>query len=171
MAVEIERKFLLKDDSWKQHVDESVVITQGYLSRDPERTVRVRRRGDRAMITVKGRPAATDGDAAPAVPEFEYEIPAADADALLPLCLPGAVEKTRHLVRHDGHTWEIDVFHGDNDGLVMAEIELSSATESFTPPPWLGAEVTRDRRYANAALAEKPFRQWDRPAQPKPPGL
>ena len=168
MGVEIERKFLLSDDSWRASVSETYSITQGYLSRDPSRTVRIRRKGDEAYLTIKGQPQGNDG--APVVPEFEYAIPAADADALLALCLPGAIVKTRHIVMHDGNRWEIDVFHGDNAGLVMAELELSSATQSFSIPAWLGAEVTQDRRYANAALAEKPYKTWDKTPSPKTPG-
>lgn len=168
MGVEIERKFLLSDDSWRASVSETYSITQGYLSRDLACTVRIRRKGDDAYLTIKGQPQGNDG--APIVPEFEYAIPAGDADALLALCLPGAIVKTRHIVMHDGKRWEIDVFHGDNTGLVMAELELKSADETFTAPPWLGAEVTSDRRYANAALAEKPFKNWDKTTAPKTPG-
>ncbi len=168
MAVEIERKFLLKNDSWRAQVSESFDITQGYLSREPARTVRIRRKGDDAYLTIKGQPQNNDG--APITPEFEYAIPAGDADALLALCLPGAIVKTRHIVMHDGNKWEIDVFHGDNTGLVMAEIELSDAHESFATPAWLGSEVTADRRYANAALAQNPYKTWDKPAAPKTPG-
>lgn len=171
MGLEIERKFLLRDDSWKALVVSSHVIAQGYLSRDPERTVRIRRKDDDAYITIKGKPETPAAGAAPAIPEFEYQIPTDEADRLLALCLPGRVQKTRHLVQHDGHTWEIDVFHGDNDGLVMAEIELGAADEAFTPPLWLGAEVTADRRYANAALAERPFKTWDKPRGPRTPAV
>ncbi len=163
MAFEIERKFLVKDDSWKNNVSAASDITQGYLSRDPARTVRIRRKGDEAFITIKGM-AETNGNATPVVPEFEYAIPADDAAVLMALCLPGAVVKTRHLVEHDGKTWEVDVFHGDNAGLVMAEIELSSADEAFSLPPWAGQDVTGNHRFSNAALAEKPYKTWDKPA-------
>lgn len=152
MGVEIERKFLVKDDSWRASVNESFAITQGYLSRDPARTVRIRRKDAQAFLTIKGQPrGASDG--APVVPEFEYPIPPADADQLLALCLPGTIAKTRHIVMHDGHRWEVDVFHGAHTGLVLAEIELSSPTERITIPPWAGQEVTGDPRYSNAALA------------------
>lgn len=154
MGVEIERKFLLKDDGWKSAVTGSASITQAYLVRDAARSVRVRRRADAAFLTIKGP--AENG----ATPEFEYAIPATDADALLALCLQGAIIKTRHIVPHGGHTWEIDVFHGENEGLVLAEIELSSIDEPFTRPAWLGDEVTGDGRYANAALSQKPYKDW-----------
>lgn len=160
MGVEIERKFLLKDDSWRSSITETFNIVQGYLSRDPDRTVRVRRRGDEAFLTIKGHAAPAEDGGAPVTPEFEYAIPAADADKLLALCLPGAIAKTRHIVMHDGHKWEIDVFAGDNAGLVMAELELKTAAEAFTRPAWLGTEVTGDHRYSNAALAATPFKSW-----------
>lgn len=168
MAFEIERKFLMANDSWRTDVRESFNITQGYLSRDPQRTVRIRRKGDEAYLTIKGQPVNSDG--APVVPEFEYAIPVADADALMAICLPGAIVKTRHIVMHDGNRWEIDVFAGDNSGLIMAEIELASADQAIALPTWIGQEVTADRRYANAALAEKPFKTWDKTASPKTPG-
>lgn len=166
MSVEIERKFLLKDDSWKASVSESFDITQGYLCRDPARTVRIRRKGDDAYLTIKGQPQNNDG--APVVPEFEYTIPAGDADALLALCLPGSIVKTRHIVIHDGNKWEIDVFHGDNTGLVMAEIELSSPTQNVTLPAWIGQELTGQPRYSNAALAQTPYKSWNTPTGPSP---
>ncbi len=169
MGVEIERKFLVIDDSWKAAVVSSHSIAQGYLSRDPDRTVRIRRQDDQAFITIKGAPAPAKPGDAPSVPEFEYAIPADDADRLLALCLPGTILKTRHRVAHAGHTWEIDVFDGDNAGLIVAEIELRAADEAFVPPPWLGLEVTHDRRYANAALAQKPYGNWDKPPVTKPP--
>ncbi len=153
MATEIERKFLVLHDGWKPSVTQAERIVQAYLCRDPERTVRVRIKGDQAFLTIKGQP-VTGGFA---VPEFEYAIPYEDADALLKLCLPGAIVKTRHLVPYARKTWEIDVFEGDNAGLVMAEIELASEDEEFEKPAWLGAEVTHDNSYKNTALSEQAF--------------
>ena len=153
MAAEIERKFLVADDSWRDGTA-GVRIAQGYLSQDPDRTVRVRLAGERAWLTIKGR---TEGITRA---EFEYAIPADDAQALLGLCLPSVIDKTRHEVSFGGHLWEIDVFHGDNEGLVIAEVEL--ADESISPelPPWVGAEVSLDARYFNSCLAAQPYARW-----------
>lgn len=158
MGVEIERKFLVSDDSWRTAVSERFIITQGYLSRDPARTVRIRRKGDEAFLTIKGLPQGSVGT--PEVPEFEYPIPVSDADKMLAQCLPGAISKTRHIVMHDGMRWEVDVFHGDNDGLIMAEIELQSATQPFSKPAWAGQDVTGDQRYSNAQLSQNPYKTW-----------
>jgi adenylate cyclase len=147
MAVEIERKFLVTSGAWRSDARAGERIRQGWLVRDPERTVRVRRRGDRAYLTVKG-PGGL------ARPEFEWEIPSADADALLDtLCLPGQIDKTRFEVDVDGHGWEVDVFHAEHHGLVVAEIELESTDETFVVPAWAGLEVTGDDRYTNAVLS------------------
>jgi CYTH domain-containing protein len=151
MASEIERKFLVRGDGWRPG-PEGVLQRQGYLSvEDP--TVRVRIEGPRATLTVKG---AQKGLARP---EFEYEIPVADAEEMLGLC-PFAVEKTRHVREFGGRRWEVDVFHGANEGLVIAEIELEREDESFALPLWLGAEVSRDPRYRVSSLARNPFRKW-----------
>lgn len=153
MAAEIERKFLVAEDSWRDG-SAGVRIAQGYLSQDPDRTVRVRLAGDNAWLTIKGR---TEGITRA---EFEYVIPADDAQVLLEMCLPSVIDKTRHEISYAGHLWEIDVFHGDNEGLVVAEVEL--ADESISPelPPWVGAEVSSDARYFNSCLAALPFRKW-----------
>jgi len=153
MAAEIERKFLVADDSWRDGIP-GVRIAQGYLSQDPDRTVRVRLAGENAWLTIKGR---TQGITRA---EFEYAIPADDARTLLEMCLPSVIDKTRHEVSYGGHLWEIDVFHGDNEGLVIAEVEL--ADESISPelPPWVGAEVSSDARYFNSCLAALPYRKW-----------
>jgi CYTH domain-containing protein len=153
VAVEIERKFLVRDDSWNDGTP-GVRIAQGYLSLDPGRSVRVRLAGENAWLTVKGR---SEGLARA---EFEYPIPADDARALLEICLPSVIDKTRHRVGFGGHLWEIDVFHGANEGLVMAEVELDDA--SFPPalPPWAGEEVSDDFRYYNTSLASRPFGLW-----------
>lgn len=153
MALEIERKFLVKGD-YKAHESGSVHIVQGYLNLDKARTVRVRMKGDKGFITVKG---ATNG-----VSRFEWEkeIPAQDAAGLLTLCT-SVIDKTRHLVpMPDGHLFEVDEFHGDNDGLVMAEVELGSEDEVFERPDWLGEEVSHDHRYYNSQLAINPFKNW-----------
>ena len=156
MGIEIERKFLVKNDDWKKHAVKSLKIAQGYLSTDPERTVRIRIAGPDSLITIKGA-SAKDSIA---TPEFEYPIPPKDADTLLPLCLPGTIKKTRYFVPHHGHEWVIDVFEDDNSGLVLAEIELKAENENFAKPEWLGDEVTRDPRYKNSALSQKPFKMW-----------
>ena len=154
MATEIERVFLVADPSIVAGLA-GTSIRQGYLSVDPDRVVRVRRTADGAWLTIKGRAVG------PARPEFEYPIPPDDADAILGLCRGSLVVKHRYrLPAGDGLTWEIDVFHEANDGLIVAEIELPSATTAFERPSWLGPEVTDDHRYRNASLAEHPFTTW-----------
>lgn len=157
MAQEIERKFLVAGD-YKSEAYASVRITQGYLSRVPERVVRIRIKGDKGFITIKG----TTNDTGLSRFEWEKEIPLADAQSLLKLAEPGVIDKTRHLIKNtDGHhIWEVDEFHGDNEGLIMAEIELESESDLFDKPSWLGKEVTGDKRYYNAFLSEKPYRLW-----------
>ena len=155
MATEIERKFLVHGVPW--HNDIGVRFSQGYLNRDKERTVRVRIAGDKAFLTVKG---VTRG--ATRV-EFEYGIPLSDAEQLLKLSDGPIIQKNRHVLVHDGDTWEVDEFLGDNAGLVLAEIELTSEDQPFSRPPWLGTEVTRDLRYYNSSLAGQPYREWREP--------
>ncbi len=151
MSREIERKFLVRGDTWKPGPP-GVLQRQGYLStEDP--TVRVRIEGIRATLGVKG---AQHGLTRP---EFEYEIPLADAEAMLKLC-GFVVEKTRHVREFGGRRWEVDVFHGANEGLVIAEIELAREDESFALPLWAGAEVSRDPRYRVSSLARNPYRKW-----------
>ncbi len=152
MPTEIERKFLVRSHAWKS--GKGTRLAQGYLSREPGRTVRVRVAEDHAYLTIKGRMVGISR------PEFEYEIPVADAEQLLRLCDGLVVEKTRFLVTHAGTTWEVDEFHGANTGLVVAEVELDTEDEIFERPPWLGEEVTSDLRYTNSALASRPFTQW-----------
>ena len=152
MGIEIERKFLVVGDDWRQAP--AVAYAQGYLNRDKNRTVRVRIAQGQAWLTVKG------ANAGATRAEFEYAIPVADAEQLLALCDGPLVRKLRRVVVHAGSTWEIDEFQGDNAGLVVAEIELPSEDAPFEPPPWLGAEVTHDPRYFNSSLATAPFSTW-----------
>ena len=147
MATEIEHKYLVTSDEFKQQACSCSEITQGFLSRDPERTVRVRIRDDKGYITIKGK-----GTGA-AHPEFEYEIPLDDARQMLPLCQPPIIEKTRHIVIHEGNRWEVDEFHGQLQGLVLAELEVPNEDYTFPLPPFVGQEVTGDRRYYNSQLA------------------
>ncbi len=157
MALEIERKFLVAGE-YKSLASGSERISQGYLSSASGRTVRVRIRGDRGWLTIKGP--SKDGGLSRF--EWEMEIPLSDARALLDLCEPGVIDKTRWLVpAGDGiHTWEVDEFLGENAGLVVAEIELRSEVDAFERPSWLGPEVTGDRRYYNSFLSHHPFTSW-----------
>lgn len=151
MAVEIERKFLVISDEWRPFVRSNQWFRQGYLSHGPGPTVRVRRAGPAAFITVKG-------DGRIARPEFEYEIPVADADAMLAgLCDKPLVEKTRHEVWHAGLLWQVDEFEGGNAGLVLAEVELAAADQAFQMPDWAGCEVTDDLGYRNSELSRLPI--------------
>ncbi|MCQ2183902.1 MAG: CYTH domain-containing protein [Bacteroidales bacterium] len=154
MSQEIERKFLVRSECFKDEAFEAVRITQGYLSSVPERTVRVRLKGDRGYLTVKGISNASGASRF----EWEKEIPAEEARQLLELVEPGVIDKTRYLVRNtDGvHTWEVDEFHGACSGLIVAEIELADENEPFDTPSWLGQEVTGDPRYYNSMLRKSP---------------
>ena len=152
MSTEIERKFLVTGTEWRQA--NGVRFSQGYLSRDKERTVRVRVAGERAFLTVKG---LTKGASRA---EFEYEIPVADAEQLLKLCEGPVVQKVRHVVVYQGFRWEVDEFLGENAGLVIAEIELQKEDQLFERPGWLGQEVTEDPRYFNSNLAANPYSAW-----------
>lgn len=155
MGTEIERKFLLRDESWRQAADEGTPFRQGYLIGAEKASVRVRIEGERANLNIKS---ATLGVYRQ---EYEYPIPLADAEELLDtLCERPQIEKTRYLVRHGDHTWEIDVFAGDNEGLVVAEVELESEDESFELPAWAGDEVSGDSRYYNVCLVKHPYREW-----------
>ena len=149
---EIERKFLVRP-SWKP-MDEGAEIRQGYLCREKERTVRVRTKGRKAYLTVKG---ATEGITRR---EFEYEIPPEDAEEMLALCEPPLVEKVRHHDQVGDFLWEIDVFHGANEGLVLAEVELPSEDAPFQKPVWAAEEVSGDPRYYNANLIAHPYCEW-----------
>ncbi len=154
MAVEIERKFLVVGDAWRK-LAPGVLYRQGYLSSEPARTVRVRIAGERAFLTVKGR---TEGATRL---EYEYPIPRHDAAEMLDrLAEQPLIEKRRYRIARGMHTWEVDEFLGDNAGLVVAEIELGSESESFEKPEWIGAEVTGDPRYYNANLVAHPYTAW-----------
>lgn len=156
MGVEIERKFLVADDRWRQSVVNEYPIAQGYLSVDQEQTIRVRRRGEQAFLTIKGRPQGLVRR------EFEYEIPLADVETMLrTLCNRPLIEKRRYEVPFQGHLWEIDVFEGENAGLIVAEVELKRPDEEVALPPWIGPEVTGDPKYYNARLVEHPFQNWE----------
>lgn len=155
MGTEIERKFLVSDDGWRGSVP-GRRIRQGYLCLDPERTVRVRTAGERAWLTVKGPTIGVTR------PEFDYAIPLADAQQMLDtLCHQPLIDKTRYKIPLGAHLWEVDEFHGANDGLVIAEVELASETEHFERPAWLGAEVSGDARYFNVNLFRRPYGDWD----------
>lgn len=155
MAQEIERKFLVKE-GFKEEAFSSMHITQGYLSSVPERIVRIRLYGDKGFITIKG----ISNIYSISRYEWEKEIPVSEAGELLKICEPGLIDKTRFLVKSGESTFEVDEFHGDNRGLVVAEIELLSEDAVFIKPDWLGEEVTGDRRYYNSRLAVKPFTKW-----------
>jgi len=153
MGIEIERKFLVRDQSWKIGAT-GLYYRQGYLSRATGRTIRVRIAGDKCYLTVKGKAQGYSRA------EFEYEVPVDDARQLLGLCEGGIVEKYRHRVPFGGLVWELDEFLGDNAGLVVAEIELPAEDTVFPLPPWVGPEVTADPRYANSKLSERPYSTW-----------
>ncbi len=155
MAQEIERKFLVKGD-FKKEVAKATRITQGYLSSVPERTVRVRIKGDKGFITIKGIGSSSGASRY----EWEKEIPVAEVDELLKICEPGVIDKTRYAIQKGKHTFEVDEFYGENQGLTVAEIELSSETESFERPTWLGEEVTGDSRFYNSMLMKNPYTKW-----------
>ncbi|MDG1873148.1 MAG: CYTH domain-containing protein [Mariniblastus sp.] len=152
MGTEIERKFLVTDDSWK--TSEPVYYCQGYLNRDKYRTVRVRIAEDQGFLTIKGPTVGATRS------EYEYVIPLEDAQELLGLCDKPLVEKYRRIIRYKGMSWEVDEFLGDNQGLVVAEIELDSESQAFDLPTWVGKEVTNDPKYFNSRLSSKPFSTW-----------
>ena len=155
MPQEIERKFLVKD-GYKQFAFTSIRIMQGYLSSVPERIVRVRIKGEKGYITIKGLSSLSGISRY----EWEKEIPVDEARELLTMCEPGVIDKTRFLVQVGSFTFEVDEFYGENEGLVIAEIELNSEEEFFEKPSWLGEEVTGNRRYYNSMLAKTPFKLW-----------
>ena len=154
--IEIERKFLVASDAFKSKASSKHVIAQGYLSTHPERTVRVRILGESGFLTIKGKGNETGMTRF----EWETEISLLEAKPLLALCEKGVIHKVRYEVKAGKHIFEVDVFEGDNVGLVIAEIELTSEHESFEKPDWLGDEVTNDARYYNAYLSQNPFKDW-----------
>lgn len=154
--IEIERKFLVNSDEFKQEATRSYLIVQGFLNTHPDRTVRVRIKDKQGWLTVKGR---SDAQGVTRF-EWEREISHDEALALLKLCEEGSIEKRRYEVLVGIHFFEVDVFTGDNEGLVMAEIELTAADESFEKPDWLGKEVTGDLRYYNSQLSQNPYKTW-----------
>lgn len=161
MAVEIERKFLVKDDSWRSAVSSRAFYSQSYahFTEHPDATFRIRIVGKKGFLSLKGPVSGCSRS------EFEYEIPLADAESMLSeFCSSGRVEKYRSIVFHAGNRWEIDEFEGDNRGLIVAELELQSQDEAFQKPSWLGLEVTGDFRYFNSALLRNPYKNWKKDA-------
>jgi len=156
MSQEIERKFLVKNNDFKKESFQESKIIQGFLSSVPERTVRVRFKDDRGFITVKGI-GNTSGTTRF---EWEKEISGDDATNLLKISEPGVIDKTRYHIKFGSHTYEVDEFHGKNEGLIIAEVELNSEFEDFKKPNWLGIEVTGEKKYYNAALNNNPYKNW-----------
>ena len=153
MGVEIERKFLVRGEIWRRD-STGVSYAQGYFCRGSGRTVRVRIAGSEAFLTIKGPVNGISRQ------EFEYPIPLKDAKAMLPLCDGPTIEKLRFRIPYGEHVWEVDEFQGDNEGLVIAEVELADEQEQVDPPPWVGREVTGDPRYYNSNLTIHPYREW-----------
>ena len=157
MGIEIERKFLVKNDSWRVQAYRSERISQGYLMNEKRMSIRIRSTDGQSWLTIKGSSSGNGLTRA----EYEYPIPQEDAEHLLKkMCTPPLIEKTRYWVRHGLHIWEIDVFEGDNEGLVVAEVELGCSDESVDLPRWVGEEVSSDPRYLNASLVHRPYCHW-----------
>lgn len=156
--IEIERKFLVTSDEYKTAAFAKNEIAQGYLNSTPERTVRVRIKGNKGYLTIKGK----GNESGMSRFEWEKEIPVAEAKSLLELCEKGVISKTRFEIKVGNHVYEVDEFYGENQGLVVAEIELQSETESFEKPSWLGNEVTNNEQYYNAYLSNNPFKNWNK---------
>ena len=154
MPREIERKFLLTGEGWRALTERRQRMTQGYIAASDHVSVRVRVAGDVAWLNIKS------GGLVASRLEYEYAVPVADARELLAVAVGPLVEKTRHFVPYGGMTWEVDEFHGDNSGLVVAELELDREDQAFARPPWAGAEVTHLPRYYNVSLVNHPYRQW-----------
>lgn len=154
--IEIERKFLVLTGAYKNEAVTQKRIAQGYLNSNPERTVRVRTKGNQGFLTIKGK----SNDTGTSRMEWEKEITLEDAEQLLTLCEKGVINKIRYEVKIGNHTFEVDEFFGDNAGLTIAEVELSDENEAFEKPVWLGKEVTGDERYYNAYLSNKPYKSW-----------
>ena len=157
MAIEIERKFLVKERPFAM-AKRSLKINQGYILNEKSKVIRVREKGDDYFLTIKGNNIG--------ISRLEYDFPISKDDAkelIIHFCKTTLIEKTRHYVEHKGHTWEVDEFHGTNDGLIVAEIELESEDEKFEIPNWIGEEVTQDERYYNMNLAVHPYTSWENP--------
>lgn len=154
--IEIERKFLVLSNDFINESFSQKRIVQGYLSSNPDRTVRIRIKGDKGFITIKGK----SSDNGTTRLEWEREISLTDAETLLTICENGIIDKIRYEIKVGHHVYEVDIFSGENEGLVMAEIELESELESFEKPTWLGEEVTNDERYYNAYLSKNPYKLW-----------
>ncbi len=155
MGLEIERKFLVVNDGWRSSVESEAVLKQGYLTAQKDLAIRVRIDGDQSQLNIKG------GTAGIKRSEYEYAIPRQDAEEILAHLVSGSlIDKTRYRVRCGDHLWDLDVFHGENEGLVMAEIELEREDEPFEMPDWAGDEVSDDPRYFNANLITHPYRDW-----------
>ena len=155
MATEIERKFLVCNDSWRQQSDAGLKTRQGYMSGGEHASIRVRVQGDHAFLNVKSSTLGIWRR------EYDYPIPLSDAQEMLDhLCEGPLIEKIRYHVRYAAHIWEVDLFEGDNAGLIVAEIELNSEDEAFERPPWVGKEVSHDHRYYNVCLAKHPYKEW-----------
>ena len=154
--VEIERKFLVNSDTFKKEVFKKTRICQGFLNTDKERTVRIRVKGKRGFITIKGLSSKNGLSRF----EWEKEIPIDEANALLKLCEPTIIDKIRYEIKAGNHTFEVDEFFGDNEGLIIAEVELNSENEDFEKPDWLGKEVTGDIKYYNSQLSKQPYKNW-----------
>ena len=155
MGIEIERKFLVINDLWKADADNGTVFKQGYLTRAGNSSVRVRKEGEKANLNIKSAEMGIQRQ------EFEYPIPVDEAVELLDLFCPRTVSKIRYEVNFAGKTWEIDVFEKENQGLIVAEIELNSTNEAFEHPPWIGDEVSAEARYYNNELARRPYSEWE----------
>ena len=154
--IEIERKFLVKNDNFKHEAIRALKMTQGYLSKDPKRTVRIRISGEQAFITVKGEASKSGASRF----EWEKSIMVEEAQNLIAMCLDGVINKIRHYVQYGNHLFEVDEFLDDNHGLIVAEVELANENEVFKYPEWLGKEVTGKKKYYNSQLSQNPFRRW-----------
>lgn len=155
MGMEIERKFLVINDLWRAAADAGVNVIQGYFTTNDQCSIRIRLTGDQANLNIKSATLGITRE------EFDYPIPAADARDLLDhLCTKPLIEKKRYHVQHESHLWEVDVFSGENNGLVVAEIELAHIDEPFSRPEWAGVEVSGDRRYYNVCLVQHPYSNW-----------
>ncbi len=158
MGIEIERKFLVKNDSWRKGAV-GVLYQQGYIPTQPLGIARIRIAGDKGKVTFKGDKRADGISNA----EFEYDIPVNDArEMLATLCIPAQIKKMRYRIEYRGNVWEVDEFMDDNQGLIVAEVELPSADHNIDLPSWIGEEVSHDRRYANVSLVELPFIRWNK---------